>query len=77
VAKIQLFNSSFNRNQIIFQEFDSDEQYYSDSKEKKYYFSSLLYQNPQKLEESVLGKCFYMLGIGVDRLLQRFKIVPK
>lgn len=76
VSKIQLFKPEFNRDKIVFQEFDSDEQYYCDSKAQKYYFSSLLLGNPQKLEDFVFRKCLSMLGIGVDSLLQKFRIVP-
>ena len=61
----------------MFQEFDSDEQYYRDSKVDKYFFSSLLFQSTQKLEEFIFGKCLYILGIGVDRLLLKFKIIPR
>ena len=80
VSKIRIFNSSFNRNQIVFQNFESDEQYYcsgQNQNDRKYYFSSLLFQNTQKLEEFVFRKCLSMLGISVDSLLQKFKIVPR
>ena len=75
ISKIHLLNSSFNRNQIIFKNFDSDEQYYS--ADQKYYFSSALFQNPQKLEEFVFRKCLCMLGISIDNILQRFRLIPR
>ena len=65
----------------MFQEFESDEQYYLESFREsnlnKYHFSSLLFQNPNKLEEFVFRKCITMLGISVDLLLEKFKIVPR
>lgn len=75
ISKIHLVNSSFNRNQIVFKNFDSDEQYYS--ADQKYYFSSVLFQNPQKLEEFVFRKCLCMLGISIDNILQRFRLIPR
>jgi len=75
ITKIRLLNPSFNRNQIIFKNFDSDEQYYS--ADKKYYFSSTLFQNPQKLEEFIFNKCLCMLDIKIDNILQKFTLTPK
>ena len=81
ISKIQLFRPSFNRDKLVFQEFESDEQYYLESFREsnlnKYHFSSLLFQNPNKLEEFVFRKCITMLGISVDLLLEKFKIVPR
>ena len=75
VSKIQIFNSSFNRNKILFQEFDREDTYYCEG--DKYYFSSLLFQNPQKLEEFIVGKVLDILNIKIFHLLERFRITPK
>ena len=67
VTKIRLFNSSFDRNKIVFQEFDEEDTCYCEN--GKYYFSSLLLQNPQKLEEFIFGKCLDILRIKISDLL--------
>lgn len=75
VSRIQLLKPSFNRNQIAFQELDSTECYYSSN--NKFYFSHLLFQNPQRLEEFIFEKCLVMLGISVSTLLEKFRLVPR
>ena len=77
VSKIQMFKPTFNRSKLVFREFESDEHYYYDNKEEKFYFSSLLFQNINKLEEFIFAKCLTMLGVSVERLLQRFRITPR
>ena len=75
VEKIRLIDLSFNRNKIVFQEFDAEDTYYCEN--GKYYFSSLLLQNPQKLEEFIFGKCLDILRIKISDLLVKFRITPK
>jgi len=75
VSKIKIFNSSFNKNNIEFKEFKSEESYYSMN--KIYYFSSLLFDKPEKLEEFVFGKCLELLQIKIMDLIRNFNFVKK
>ena len=75
VSKVKLFSYYFNRNSLEFKELESEESYYSLN--GKYYFSSLLYDKPEKMEEFVFGKCLEMLNIKIMDLLRLFNIVQK
>jgi len=75
VSKIKIFNSSFNKNNIEFKEFKSEESYYSMN--KIYYFSSLLFDKPEKLEEFIFGKCLELLQIKIMDLIKNFNFVKK
>jgi len=75
VSKIQVFNSYFYRNKIEFKELESEESYYSLN--YTYYFSSLLFDKPEKLEEFVFGKCLEMEKIKIMDIIKKFNFVKK
>ena len=75
VAKIRLFDYSFNRNSIVFKELESEETHFTDN--DKYYFSSLLLDKPEKMEIFVFGKCLEKLNVDMVDLLKKFDFVVK
>ena len=75
ILKIRLFDSSFDRSSIVFQELEPEEAHFTDN--NKYYFSSLLFNKPKKMEKFVFGKCLEKLHVSIIDLLEKFNFVIK
>ena len=73
--KIKLIKKSFNKKNLIFKKFSPPKVYFQ--KNETFYFSSLLFDNPQDMEKFVFGKCLDMMEIKILDLLDKFHITPK
>ena len=73
--KIKLIKKSFNKKNLIFKKFHPPKVYFQ--KNETFYFSSLLFDNPQDMEKFVFGKCLDMMNIKILDLLDKFHITPK